>query len=117
MKTVEIPITDPRELLEQMAHLVGETERRQFFERRPDLMTEDQVKTLCVEVAQEVRADSERAIELANTARFIAERLDHDPSRALAARASGNALHFLGDHDKSQELYQEALDLFLELGG
>lgn len=116
MKAVEIPTTDPRELLDQIANLVGEIERRQFFDRRPELVDEERVRLLCREVAQEVRGNSERAIELARAARFIAHRLDHLPSRALAARAHANALHFLGDHDRSQELYQEALTLFCALG-
>ncbi len=115
MKAVEIPTTDPDELLDQMAHLVGELERRQYFDRRPDLLTEERVRILCTEVARQARADSERAFELANTARFIAARLDAAPSRALAARASANALHCLGDYDRAQERYEEALAAFADL--
>lgn len=116
MKSVEIPTTDPQELLEQMSHLVGEEERRRFFERRPDLVRPEQVESICTEVARQVRIDAERAIELAATGRYLAERLDDDASRALSARAAANALHFSGDYALSQELYQEALDLFERLG-
>ena len=115
MKAIEIPTTDPEELLDQMAHLVGEVERRQYFDRRPDLVSEEQVRALCVEVARQARADSERAFELATTARFIAARLSVPSCRALAARASANALHCLGDYDRAQERYEEALAAFAEL--
>lgn len=116
MKTVEIRTTDPEELLEQMGHLVGDMERRHYFDRHPELINAEQVKTICARVVQDVRVDTERAFELARSARFIADRLNDAASIALAARATANAYYCLGDADRSQEHYQEALDLFLSLG-
>lgn len=115
MKTVEIPATDPQEILDQMAHLVGTAERSSFFRRRPDLVNEKQVQKACSEVARQVQIDAEKAVELARTAQFLAELLDEDCSRALSARACANALHFSGDYEHAQELYETALELFLSV--
>ena len=112
MNTVEIPTTDPQEILDQMSHLVGLDERRRFFERRPDLATVSLVEQACSEVVRQAKIDAERAIELAGSARYLADLVDDDSSRALAARAGANAHHFSGDYEAAQELYSEALGLF-----
>lgn len=106
---------DPQEVLDQMANLVGHQERRLFFDRRPDLVTRAKVEELCSEVTRATMVDHERAIELAATARFLAEMLADDRCRALAARASANAFHFARENEQAQRYYQVALDLFLEL--
>ncbi|MEM8933401.1 MAG: hypothetical protein AAGE94_19580, partial [Acidobacteriota bacterium] len=116
MKSVEIPTTDPQELLDQMSHLVGDEERRRFFDRRSDLVRKEQVEAICAEVARQVRIDAEKAIELAMTGRFLAELLDNDASRGLSARAAANAYHFSGNYALSQELYEAALEGFERLG-
>ncbi|MCG8454744.1 MAG: CHAT domain-containing protein, partial [Holophagales bacterium] len=116
MNTVEIPTTDPQEILDQMSHLVGLDERRRFFERRPDLATVSLVEQACSEVVRQAKIDAERAIELAGSARYLADLVDDDSSRALAARAGANAHHFSGDYEAAQELYSEALGLFERIG-
>lgn len=116
MRSVEIRETDPQQILAQMTHLVGEAERRSFFERRPDLVNREQLTQACSEVARQVQINAERAIELAKTARYLADRVDDDAGRALAARACANAFHFSGEHEEAQELYEAALDLFLAQG-
>lgn len=105
-----------RELLDQMANLVGHQERRLFFDRRPDLVSREQVEALCAEVAQSIMVEHERAIELATTARFLAEQLADDRCRALAARASANAFHRARESEQAQQYYEAALTLFLEIG-
>lgn len=116
MRSVEIPTTDPQELLDQMANLVGDQERQQFFDRRPDLVTRDRVEEICAEVARQVWIDPDRAIELAATARFVADLLGDERARALSARAAGNAFHFARENEQAQELYELALEIFEALG-
>ena len=98
--------------LEAMAHLVGEEERRRFFDLRPDLKTIEQIQLICREVARQVQIDAEKALELSAVARFLAEALDDDPSRALADRAAANAYHFSGEYRLAQNLYLRALQGF-----
>ena len=114
MKTFE-EVDDEQELLDQMANLVGHQERRLYFDRRTDLVTKERVERLCSEVTRAVLADHERAIELAETARFLSDMLADDHLRALSARASANAYHFARENEQAQQFYQAALDLFLEL--
>ncbi|MEM1177886.1 MAG: CHAT domain-containing tetratricopeptide repeat protein [Acidobacteriota bacterium] len=102
--------------LEHIAQLVGDDERRRFFELKPELLTVEQVRRVCTEVARQVQIDAEKALELAAAARFIAEHLDDGESRALASRAAANAYHFSGDYRLAQELYGRALEAFIVLG-
>ncbi|MEM6793546.1 MAG: CHAT domain-containing tetratricopeptide repeat protein [Acidobacteriota bacterium] len=104
------------ETLELLTQLVGDRERHVFFERHPNLVTAEQVTALCSEVARQVQIDADRALELARTARFLADRTGDDRSRALAVRAAANAHHFGGDYRRAQARYQNALDRFTALG-
>lgn len=104
------------ETLEQMSHLVGEEERRAFFLRRPGLICPRRIEEACAEVSRLVGISSERAIELAATARFLADLIGAPGLRGLAARAAANAYHFAGRCELAQELYEQALALFAEAG-
>lgn len=104
------------EILDQMAHLVGDEERHSFFRRRPDLKTARQLEHICAEVNRQVGISSERAIELAATARLLADLLAVPSLRGLATRAAANAYHFAGRTELAQELYDLALQIFESIG-
>ncbi len=102
--------------LEELAGLTDDGQRQSFFRRRPEQVCVDLVETLCSEVSRLFGVDLERARALADTARWLAETLDDDASRARSARAAANVAHSLGDSEEAHRLYRRALDRFEELG-
>ncbi len=112
--TPDDPPGEPR--LEEIAAVDTEVERRDFFGRHPELVRISLVPSLCAEVTRLFGVDLDRAGRLAETARWLAETLDDDPSRALADRAAANVLHSQGECERAQELYAGSLARFLELG-
>ena len=114
MKLQALPESED-EILDQMAHLVGDVERHSFFRRRPELATARQLEHICAEVNRQVGISSDRAIELAATARLLADLLGVPALRGLATRAAANAYHFAGRTELAQELYDLALQIFESL--
>lgn len=114
------PFAADEEVFDQLAHLVGDAERRAFFERRPELATAARLEQLCAEVNRQVGISSQRAIELAGAALFLASQLAAPGGApgllALPCRAAANAFHFAGRSEEAQELYDRALRLFEEDG-
>ena len=102
--------------LEAVDALDTDLERRDFFDRHPELLQTDLVQSLCAEVTRLFGVDLEKARRLADTARWLAEILDDNPGRALGDRAAANVMHSLGECEKAQELYAGSLARFLELG-
>ena len=103
-------------MIVKLVSLPGEGERREFLRQQSELVDRTLVKGVCSEVARLVWVDLEKAHDLAETARWMAELLDDDRCRALWARAAANAQHFSGENDKAQELYRLAIELFERVG-
>ncbi len=101
---------------EEIATLGTRAERRDYFDRHPELSRPSLVPSLCAEVTRLFGVDLEKARRLAESARWLAETLDDESGRALGDRAAANVLHSLGECEKAQELYTGALARFLELG-
>ena len=101
---------------DDIAAMSTEGQRREFFDRHPELLETSLVPSLCAEVTRLFGVDLEKARRLAETARWLAETLDDETGRALGERAAANVLHSLGECEKAQELYTGALARFLELG-
>ncbi len=112
----EIGTVEQQDLIARLAELDGERSRRDFLRRHGELIDPPLLEALCGEVARLVWVDRERAPEVAKTARFMAARAGDERSRALAARASGNALHFAGESARAQKFYDDALRGFEILG-
>ena len=105
-----------RGLLDALAELTSRRQRQRFFRRHPERLRTRLVESLGTEVSRLFGVDLERARRLAETARWVAEALDDDFSRALSARVAANVAHSLGETERAQELYDRALDRFLQLG-
>lgn len=105
-----------RQLVDRLAALESAAERAELVRRHPQLLRASLVQELASEVARLVWIDLEKAHGLAAAARFLADELDDESCRALAARAAANALHFSGENDQAQELYQEAIASFERIG-
>ncbi len=104
------------EWLRAVTELADDRARRRFFTRYRELRAAAVVEKLCSESARLQRVNLARAATLAVTARWLAEDLDDDLSRARSARAAANGQHFAGNSERAQELYRRALELFLGLG-
>ena len=115
MKLQALPESED-EILDQLAHLVGDDERRSYFARRPELICARRLELICAEVNRQVGISTERAIELAASARLLAELLGHPGLLGLATRPAANAYHFAGRTELAQELYDRALQLFEAVG-
>lgn len=106
----------PQEVIAKLASLTGKDERQEFLRRRSEIVDSALVKEVCSEVARLVWVDLEKAHDLAETARFMAELLGDDRCRALSARAAANAQHFSGENEKARELYRLSIELFEKVG-
>ena len=107
---------EERELLDRLAALRTDGERRKLFRRRPELLRPGRVEALCAEVARLVSVDLERAAAAAAAARVLAVELGDERCRALAERAAAHAAHFAGASAEADELYVSAIERFLALG-
>jgi len=105
-----------RELLERLARLDRDADRRRLCRRHPELLRSETVEEVCAEVARRVSVDLEEAEALAAAGRFLAAAIGDPRARALAARAAANAAHFAGASERAQELYDAALARLTELG-
>lgn len=92
--------------------LADDAGRKDFFRRRPGLLRGATVESLCARINRLFGVDLEQARQLAATARWMAEALDDDASRALADRVAANVEHSLGENEQAQELYRAALARF-----
>jgi CHAT domain-containing protein len=103
------------ELLAQISRLADDPARRQFFEGRRRLVTEEFVRRLIEAVVPRGRADVQGALCLAESAVFLARKLHRPQILALSLRAKANALNLAGQNQSAIEMYSEALQLFEQL--
>lgn len=109
-------IAERQELLVKLAVLEKDAERRRFLSAYPELADALWVETLCTEIGRVLWADLDKAKRLAGTARWLAETLDDDRCRALAARVAANVHHSAGENAEAQELYDDAHEGFEKIG-
>lgn len=103
-------------LFDEIAELDSDPARRRLFERRPELLRASLVESLAAEVSRLFGIDLERARNLADTTRWMAEALGDPDSRARGTRAAANVAHSLGETRRAHELYRSALEQFQALG-
>ncbi|MEM7585755.1 MAG: CHAT domain-containing tetratricopeptide repeat protein [Acidobacteriota bacterium] len=101
--------------MEHVAKLADDEQRQQFLHRHREIIGPDLVPQLTAEVARLFAVDLERARGLAETARWLAEKLDDEKGRALAERSAANVAHSLGETDRAQRLYEQAVGRFEQL--
>ena len=104
-----------RARIDRLAQLDARS-RMAFLRRHPDLRTPAVVDELYARVVRLARIDAQRTGRLAQTATWIAERLDDDGSRAQALRATGH-VHFIGGkYKQALAHYDAAVKLFRRAG-
>ena len=115
-----LPLTETQEAMvsqavEQLLLMPEESSRRLFLQQNPQLQHESAVLYLVDQASMTVREDTDRALQLAGIARWLAEILNDDYCRARSARAMGHAFQLKGQFRESLAEYQKALDLFEKL--
>ena len=100
---------------EQLLLMPEESSRRLFLQQNPQLQHQSAVIYLVNQASTIVREDTDRALQLAGMAGWLAEILNDDYCRARSARAMGHAFQLKGQFRESLAEYQKALDLFEKL--
>lgn len=94
---------------------VPDSSRDTLLQQRPDLQDPRVVLYLASQVPKIARADADRAVQMADLARWLSETLNDDYCRARSARAMGHVLQLKGKLRDSLVEYRKALDLFTKL--
>lgn len=100
----------------ELLRLPDAAARAAFLAGRPELETPGIVEELCEEARTTWRADTLKALALAEAAREIAERIEDPAALAQAWRATANALYFRGQNAASVDAHATAMALFEQLG-
>jgi CHAT domain-containing protein len=87
-------------------------ERVDFVRRHPELLREAVVSELTALVPRLAKADTSKALSVAETALTIAEYLGDNASLAQGLRAKGNALYAIGRNKAAIEYHSKAVTLF-----
>src|SRR5258706_9785613 len=102
--------------IDRLAELRSARSRTAFLRRHPELRVPAVVEDLYARVVRLARTDAQRTDRLAQAAKWIAEKLDDDGSRAQALRAAGH-VHFIGGkYKQALARYDAAAKLFRRAG-
>jgi CHAT domain-containing protein/predicted negative regulator of RcsB-dependent stress response len=101
-----------RQILDQIAKLADDADRKKFFARHRRLVSPDFARQLTEAVVSEGRVESQGALGLAEAALFLSRRLRKKDVLGLSLRSKGNALNLAGKNQEALELYQQALEIF-----
>ncbi len=104
------------EICSELGRLPDEAGRRDFLDRRPQLVSLKVVKQLTEAVRGAVRVDVRKALDLAEAALVIARELKTSEALALGSRAKANALWLVGECKSAVGLFHEAATLFQQAG-
>jgi CHAT domain-containing protein/Tfp pilus assembly protein PilF len=105
----------PEKLFTQLSNLPDDASRGTFFARHRGLLHADSVLRVVDRVVVQGRADTHRALGLAETAVFMARKLRRKQILGLSLRAKANALNLAGQNHLALEFHQQALTLFEKL--
>jgi CHAT domain-containing protein/tetratricopeptide (TPR) repeat protein len=104
------------EVLQQLARVENDPDRRKFLAGHKELLHTEVVKQLADLVVEKIRVDTKEALHLADAALFIAGKLDRKEDIALATRAKANALYASGDNRAAVEHHEQAIAIYESLG-
>ena len=110
------PVASPDRLLDRLSEFNTARLRRSFLLRHSELWNAAVVDNLYGRIVRVARVDLQRADRLARAAKWVAEKLDDDGSRAQSLRASGHVRFFRGKYAAALEDYEAAARLFRHAG-
>ena len=99
-----------------ISRLPDEAALDRFFARHSRLINAQLVQWLLERSREQLRVDFSRSLAFAQSAHRVAERVGDDHLRALALRASANALSVGGNNQGSIDLHREAIASFERVG-
>jgi CHAT domain-containing protein/tetratricopeptide (TPR) repeat protein len=111
-----IKTTPTQELIQQLARVESDPDRRKFLAGHRGLLQSDVVKQLADLVVEKIRVDIKEALHLADAALLIADKLRRKEDIALATRAKANALYASGDNRAAVEHHERAIEMYESLG-
>src|SRR5438132_1338738 len=103
------------ELLRQVGTLPGREARSGFFLHHPQLVSAETVFRIRDIVLRELRVDVHTALNLAEAAMEVAQRLRDPAANAHAFRCMANAMYANGQHRSAIEHHHRAIELFQSL--
>jgi CHAT domain-containing protein len=109
------PITEGK-IWNEITGLSHRHERVQFVSRHAELLRHDVVSELAALVPRLVKADTSKALPVAELALIIAGRLRTTESLAQSLRAKANALYGLGRNRAAIDCHRKAVTLFRSVG-
>ncbi|HEY3131983.1 MAG TPA: CHAT domain-containing protein [Acidobacteriota bacterium] len=103
-------------LLDQYSGLSDRKSLNAFLSRHAQLIHPASVERLTEAVRENLRKDLARALNLAEGALVLAERLDDNLALAHSLRAKANVLWFMNQNEAAAEMHERAYGLFQEAG-
>ena len=103
------------ELLPRLASLEKLADRRKFLSRHKRVLHSEAVKKLADLVLERIRTSTKEALNLAEAAVLIADRVRRKEDIALATRAKANALYASGDNRGAVEHHERAIEMYESL--
>jgi CHAT domain-containing protein len=108
----EIGQITQRKIWNEIIGLSHRHERVQFVSRHAELLRHDVVSELTALVPRLVKADTSKALPIAEIALVIARRLGNTESVAQSFRAKANALYAIGRNRAAVDYHRKAITLF-----
>jgi CHAT domain-containing protein len=108
---VKVQITEGK-IWDEITALSHRRERVDFVRRHAELLRQDVVSDLTALVPRLAKADTSKALSVAETALTIAECLRDNESLAQGLRAKGNALYAIGRNKAAIDFHSKAVTLF-----
>lgn len=108
--------TLPSKLVSDLAKLADEKSRAKYISRNPKICTATVAQQLNEIVRTMLRADTQRALSLAEAAVAIARRSRNGEILGRALRSKANALYMIGDNQNALEVHSQAIEIFRKIG-
>jgi tetratricopeptide (TPR) repeat protein len=109
------PLTNA-DLISQLLTKATPTERRQYLHEHASLLGLELLVALKTRADQQEQKDPKAARKISQIAAEVAELLDDDIARALAAVIRGNTMRLLGQHQEAVADYERAAALYQASG-
>lgn len=106
----------PAIFVSELAKLTDEKSRARYLSRHPKICTASVAQQLNELIRTVLRADTQRALSLAETAVAIARKSRNREILGRAFRSKANALYMIGDNQKALEFHAQAIKIFRQIG-
>ncbi|MDP6452427.1 MAG: hypothetical protein QF898_03870, partial [SAR202 cluster bacterium] len=103
-------------LIEQLVDIGEPRDQRRFAQSQTALIDPAVIREMKSMADEAVRAETPRALRIAESALVVCGLLDDPSSLALSTRAKAQALHLMGRLDDALTAYDEASEIFAGSG-